>query len=233
MVMDGIPAEGIRIGVISDTHDLLRPEVLEALRGCGMILHAGDVTRREILSRLEAAAPVRAVRGNCDRDWEDPLPKCLDFDLYGCRVCMAHKKKRLPDDLEPYDLVITGHTHEYRLEETVSKRMGKRTLHLNPGSCGPARAGQPVTLAILTLTDEGIKVSRIDIPDGSGGKKGTDPGDIRRTVDIVIRETKKGRPVMTIAADHNLDPDLTERIARLYVTHPGVTSDGIMTKLGL
>ena len=188
--MDGIPAEGIRVGVISDTHDLLRPEVLEALRGCGMILHAGDVTRREILSRLEVVAPVRAVRGNCDRDWDDPLPKCLDFDLHGHRVCMAHKKKRLPDDLEPYDLVITGHTHDYKYKETVSKRTGRGTLYLNPGSCGPTRAGQPVTLAILTLSGVEITVTRLFIPDGRGGKTGTDPGDIRRAVDIVIRETK-------------------------------------------
>ena len=231
--MDGIPAEGIRVGVISDTHDLLQPEVLEVLRKCKMILHAGYVTRRESLSLLEAIAPVRAVRGNCDRDWDDPLPKCLDFDLYGYRVCMAHKKKRLPDDLEPYDLVITGHTHEYKCEESVSKHTGRRTLYLNPGSCGPARAGQPVTLAILTLTDAGITAARLDIPDGPDGNRGTDPGDIRRAVDIVIRETKKGRKVEIIAADHNLDPELTEKIARLYVTHPGVTADGIMNKLGL
>ena len=219
------------MGVLSDTHDLLRPETLRALEGCSLILHAGDVTRPEILDRLRAVAPVRAVRGNCDRDWTDPLPETLEFDLYGYRVFMTHRKKHLPKDLGSYDLVVTGHTHEYRSEEIISPG-GRRTLLLDPGSCGPARFSLPCTLAVLTVTSGGLSVTRIDLPrKRSESALGT--GDIRRAVDIVMRETAKGIPPDRIAEKHGLDPALSERIARLYVTHPGVTADGILQKMGL
>ncbi len=217
---------------MSDTHDLLRPEALRALEGCSLILHAGDVTRREILDRLRAVAPVRAVRGNCDRDWPEPLPESLDLDLYGFRVFMTHRKKHLPEDLGPYDLVVTGHTHEYSLEEIISSPGGRRTLLLDPGSCGPARFTLPCTLAVLTVTAGGLSAARIDLP----RKRSESPsgaGDIRRAVDIVMRETAKGIPPERIAEKHGLDPTLSERIARLYVTHPGVTADGILQKMGL
>lgn len=225
-------SEPVRVGVLSDTHDLIRPEVFQALRGCALILHAGDVTRREILDRLMAVAPVRAVRGNCDRDWADPLPETLDLDLYGFRVFMAHRKKHLPKDLSPYDLVITGHTHEYRSEEIISPG-GRRVLFLDPGSCGPARFSLPCTLAVLTVTAGGLSVTRIDLPRKRDDPSVSGTGDIRRAVDIVMRETEKGIPPERIAEKHGLDPALSERIARLYVTHPGVTADGILQKMGL
>ena len=84
----------MKIGIISDTHDLLRPEVLGQLKGCACILHGGDISNLEILEQLERIAPVKAVRGNNDKDWAEHLPMFLDFELGGLRVYMAHKKKR-------------------------------------------------------------------------------------------------------------------------------------------
>ena len=148
----------MKIGILSDTHGLLRPEVRTALEGCAAILHGGDINRQAILDELEQIAPVRAVRGNNDREWAERVPGFLDFRLAGLRVCMAHRKKDLPVDLSPYDLAVYGHSHRY--EEA---RQG-RTLLLNPGSCGPRRFDQAITLAILEVEDGHIQVTRVDIP---------------------------------------------------------------------
>ena len=86
----------MKIGIISDTHGLLRPEVLSALNGCEAILHAGDVCRQEILDELEKIAPVYVVRGNNDKEWAENIPVLLDFEIAGLRVFMTHKKTDLP-----------------------------------------------------------------------------------------------------------------------------------------
>ena len=223
----------MKIGIISDTHNLLRPEVIQNLQGCDMILHAGDISSREILEKLRQIAPVKAVRGNNDKEWAEDLPLFLDFDLGGLRVYMAHKKKDLPGDLSPYDLVICGHTHQYA--ETRPESAGRRRpLLLNPGSCGPRRLMQPITLAMLTIEEGGWKVGRISIPHTAGEKAPKmDEGNIYRQIEVIVKDTEKGLSVGTIAKKRGLDPALVEQIVRLYVTHPGVTVDGIMTKLGL
>ncbi len=223
----------MKIGVLSDTHDLLRPEVIDALHGCDHLLHAGDISSREILDRLNEIAPVRAVRGNNDKDWAEGLPLFLDFELCGLRICMAHKKKDLPKDLSGYDLAVCGHSHQYA-ETWLDTAENRRTLLLNPGSCGPRRFVQPITLAILNVREDGWSVLQIVIPHTPKEKApAIDSGNIYRQIEIVMKETAKGLSYDAIARKHHLDPALTEQIVRLYVTHPGVTADGIMTKLGL
>lgn len=224
----------MKIGIISDTHDLLRPEVADLLQGCDCILHGGDISSRKILDQLEEIAPVKAVRGNNDRDWADDLPLFLDYELGGLRICMAHKKKDLPADLSLYDLAVCGHSHQYASVWLDPASGGKRTLILNPGSCGPGRFHQPITMALLKIEEDGFVAKRIDLPHTSGetGPK-TDSRDMRQLIETVIQETQKGRSTADIAAKFRIDPALTEQIARLYVTHPGVTADGIMTKMGL
>ncbi len=223
----------MKIGIISDTHNLLRPEVVRNLQGCDYILHGGDISSREILDRLEEIAPVKVVRGNNDKEWAEALPLFLDFELSGLRICMAHKKKDLPGDLAPYDLAVCGHTHQYASDwlEPAGK---KRTLVLNPGSCGPRRFVQPVTMALLETGPDGWIVEKVDIPHAAREKKPKiDSGDVRRQIEVVVRDTEKGLAVDSIAKKHGLDAGLVEQIVRLYVTHPGVTVDGIMTKMGL
>ncbi len=142
-----------KIGILSDTHGLLRPEVIQALQGCEAILHGGDINRQDIIDQLNTIAPVYVVRGNNDKDWAEHIPMFLDFQLYGCHICMTHKKKDLPQDLSDYDLVVYGHSHRYE-----QKSSGK-TLLLNPGSCGPRRFHQDITMAIAEVDnciDSGI-----------------------------------------------------------------------------
>ena len=217
----------MKIGVLSDTHGLLRQEVLDHLSGTDAILHGGDINNAGILMTLEGIAPVYVVRGNNDKEWAERIPLHLDFMLGGLRVYMAHKKRELPADLSPYDLVVYGHSH--RFEEI---RQGKTVL-LNPGSCGPRRFNQAITLAIVTITPQGrIEVKRIDIahhhtPAARIG------ADLRSQIETVMKETAKGRPAFEIAAGRGWDVALVEQIARLYVTHPGVDADGIMGKMGI
>ena len=217
----------MKIGIISDTHGLLRPEVIKALEGCEAILHGGDITGPEILEKLGDIAPVYAVRGNGDKEWAEHIPVLLDFELEGLRICMTHKKKDIPADVSDYDLVVFGHSHKY--EEV---RQG-RTLLLNPGSCGPRRFHQAITMVVAEAADGSIEVKRIDIPQRITGilpKSGT--ADLRKQIEIVIKETEKRKSPEDIANKYGFDMALTEQIARLYLTHPGVTADGIMTKMG-
>lgn len=219
------PGNGMRIGVLSDTHGLLRQEVVDHLAGVDAIFHSGDVNNQGILITLGRIAPVYVVRGNNDREWADGIPLFLDFALGGIRIFMAHKKRDLPGDLSPYDLVVYGHSHRYD-----EARQG-RTVLLNPGSCGPRRFNQPITMAVVDVLDGNIRVTRIDIEDKSRIKNRT--VNLKAQIETVIKETQKGRPAVEIAARRDWDVGLVEQIARLYVTHPGVDADGIMAKMGL
>ena len=214
------------LGLLSDTHNLLRPEALAALEGTDAILHAGDINSQQILEQLQKIAPVYAVRGNADKEWAERLPSFLDFELGGLRIYMTHKKKGLPPDLSPYNLVLVGHSHQY--SET---RQGS-TLIVNPGSCGPRRFHQPITLARAATADKKITVTRIDI-EHPVRPPTIDPTDIAAQIEVVIKEVDKGRGAAKISEKYGMDPALVEQIVRLYLTHPGVTVDGIMTKMGL
>lgn len=217
----------MKIGIISDTHGLLRPEIIESLEGCESILHGGDINRQEIIDQLEEIAPVYAVRGNNDKDWAEQIPLFLDIELAGTRIYMTHKKKDLPADVGGYDLVVFGHSHRYE-----NKTQGK-TLLLNPGSCGPRRFHQAITMATAEICDGIINVTRIEIPQKpmtALSKPGA--ADLKKQIEIVVKETQKNRSPEEIANKYGYDTALTEQIARLYLTHPGVTADGIMTKMG-
>lgn len=137
-----------RIGIISDTHGLLRPEVTEILKGCDCILHAGDVCRPEILDQLRCLGSVYVVRGNNDHEWAANLSATLRFEIEGIRFFMTHNKKDVAWDLGETQVVIFGHSHHY-FEETIDGR-----LWLNPGSCGRSRFGGEVTMAVME-TDAG------------------------------------------------------------------------------
>ena len=224
----------MKVGIISDTHDLLRLEVMEALRGCDCILHGGDISSLTLLKQLEKIAPVKAVRGNNDKKWAAGLPLYLDFELGGLHVFMTHKKKDIPKDVGAYDLVVYGHSHQYTQTWVDSPGTSKRTLLLNPGSCGPRRFHQPITMAVLTFSDDGLAVERMELPHtAKETAPKIDPANIRLQIETVIRETEKGRGLETIARKYGMEKTLVEQIVRLYVTHPGVTVDGIMTKMGV
>lgn len=142
------------IGVISDTHNLVRPEALAALKGCGLILHAGDVCQPEVLDELERIAPVVAVRGNNDRGaWARALPRSRTLDLSGYRIHVIHDVKELRVDptAEGFDAVVSGHSHN----PGAQRKNG--VLFLNPGSAGPRRFKLPVAVARLALGKRGLR----------------------------------------------------------------------------
>ena len=203
------------IGIISDTHGLLRSEVMEELNGCDVILHGGDINRQDIIDQLDAIAPVYVVRGNNDKDWAEHIPMFLDFELAGLHIYMTHKKKDLPEDLSNYDLVVFGHSHKY--EES---RQGKTVL-LNPGSCGPRRFHQAITMATAEITESGISIKRIEIPQKHiGNLSKTGAADLKKQIDTVIKETQKNRSPEDIANIYGFDKELTEQMARLCLTRP-------------
>ena len=146
-----------RIAVLSDTHGLLRPEVLTAIDGCDAIIHGGDINKPEIIERLQEIAPVYVVRGNNDKAWAEHIPATLTFQIEDCRFFLVHNKKEVPKDLTGIDAVIFGHSHKY-FEENIDGR-----LWLNPGSCGKRRFDQEITLAILTVDGSSLSVERIVI----------------------------------------------------------------------
>lgn len=216
-----------RIGIISDTHGLLRPEVAEGLQGCEKILHGGDINKPEILRALDKIAPTLAVRGNNDRDWASKLPETLSMELYGVRFFMVHNKKHLPKDTEGMDVIIYGHSHKYE------EKQNGRQLILNPGSCGPRRFTQPITFAILEIGENAsFRVKKVEIAHQTK-KAGINVRGMKKVVQAVMQDTDKGRSVEEIAARHGIDKELAKQICRLYLTHPGVSADGILGKMGL
>lgn len=223
-----------RIGIISDTHGLLRPEVEETLQGCEAILHGGDINHPKILDKLNQIAPTYAVRGNNDKEWAEELPEMLSVSLYGIRFFMMHNKKHIPKeegDLKNIDIIIYGHSHRYEEKYESDK------LFLNPGSCGPRRFTQPITFAVLTVTDDGTyQVEKVEIAHQTrvgGAEQETAAHDMRRIVKSVMRDTDKKISVGEIAAKNGISTQLAEQICRLYLTHPGVSAEGILDKMGL
>ncbi len=143
----------MKIGLISDTHGLLRPEAAEALVGCEHILHAGDVGTPEVLDELRAIAPVTAIRGNVDTEpWAQALAETELAELAGCSFYLVHSEDWL--DLDPksagIDVVLSGHSHS----PAFSLRRG--VYFINPGSAGPRRFSLPITLATLSLESGSI-----------------------------------------------------------------------------
>ncbi len=138
------------IGLISDTHGLLRPEALAALKGADLILHAGDIGDPGILEALGGIAPVTAVRGNCDVGaWTEKLRDTEVTEFEGVTLYILHDLSAL--DLSPgtsgFRVVVSGHTHKHAVEERAG------VLYVNPGSAGPRRFSLPVSIAHLQLKD--------------------------------------------------------------------------------
>lgn len=144
-----------KIGVISDTHGLLRPEVAERLGNCDVILHGGDINKPEILEQLRALAPLYVVRGNNDKEWAEELPDSLKFQIEGLRFFMTHRKADVPAAPDDADVVVYGHSHKY-----AEERAGGR-LWLNPGSCGRRRFDLEISFAILTVDGKTVEVEKV------------------------------------------------------------------------
>jgi putative phosphoesterase len=149
-----------RIGLIADTHGLLRASALKALAGVDAIIHAGDIDTPEIISSLKQIAPVFAVRGNMDKPYGPrPLPKYEIVEIDGISIYVCHDLDRL--DLDPaaagFQLVVFGHSHraEIRYKEGV--------LYINPGSAGPKRLTLPISVGMLEIKDGAVTPGIIEL----------------------------------------------------------------------
>jgi putative phosphoesterase len=150
----------MKVGVISDTHGLVRPEALRALRGCELIIHAGDIGAAEVLDALAEIAPVTAVRGNNDRAaWAGSIPETAIVDAGGTKLYVLHDIDGL--DLDPraagFAAVIAGHSHQ----PGQARRDG--VLYFNPGSAGPRRFSLPVALGRLTIRSGRVTANIISL----------------------------------------------------------------------
>jgi uncharacterized protein len=144
------------VGIISDTHSLLRPEAIEALKGSDLIVHAGDIGSIEIIDALSEMAPVFAVRGNVDKgEWATQFPQEEMVEVAGKYLYVLHNVNDI--HLDPvaagFDVVISGHSHK----PSIGKRRG--VLFVNPGSAGPRRFTLPIAIAKLNVTSQEIEAS--------------------------------------------------------------------------
>ena len=148
----------MKLAILSDTHGLLRPQVVEHLKTADAILHGGDINKPAIVEQLQQHAPLYIVRGNNDKEWAEDIPHNLTVTLEGITFFLVHNKKEVPADLSGVDVVVFGHSHKYVQEEKDG------ILWLNPGSCGPRRFHQEITMMMAEIEGGTIQVEKIDIP---------------------------------------------------------------------
>ena len=148
----------MKLAILSDTHGLLRPQVVEHLKTADAILHGGDINKPAIVEQLQQYAPLYIVRGNNDQEWAEAIPHDLTVTLEGVTFFMIHNKKEVPADLSGVDVVVFGHSHKYVHQEKDG------VLWLNPGSCGPRRFHQEITMMMVKIEDGTIQVEKIEIP---------------------------------------------------------------------
>ena len=150
--------EKYRVGIISDTHGLLREEVINTLKTCDYIIHGGDIDKEEVLDELKNIAPLFVVRGNNDKgEWADSLSRELYFNIGDIKFYMIHNIKEISNSLKNIDVIVFGHSHKYFYEVIDN------TTYLNPGSCGKRRFSLPINFAIMTIENDNYKIEKIEI----------------------------------------------------------------------
>jgi hypothetical protein len=154
----------------------------------------------------------------------------LDIDIYGVKIYIIHNRKQIKDDVSGKDIVIYGHSHKY-LEERQNG-----ICYFNPGSCGPRRFHQKVTMAILTIDDEDKSYSfeKIDCSPVLNAESGKIPDkDMAKLIGNIVKQMNKGCAVEDIARKNRIDVDLVKKILQIYTTHQGIDIQGIMDRLDI
>lgn len=151
-----------KIGVISDTHDVLRDDVREILKTCDAVIHAGDITTETVLEELRRMGSIYAVRGNNDRKLRKTLNQILRFEIEDVHFFMTHDRRNVSRRLDGVDVVIFGHSHKY-FQEMVDGR-----LWLNPGSCGRPRFGGALSMAVMQVSQGHYQVEKIPLDTSRG-----------------------------------------------------------------
>ena len=221
----------MKIAIISDTHSLIRPEVLEFVRGCDYLLHGGDIASAETYDRLRALAPSYFVRGNADQKWTAgsgvEVPEEQDFEIAGYHFYMIHNIRRARKDLSGVDFVIYGHSHKYE------HRKEGQIVYLNPGSCGPRRFTQPVTMMLMIIDENrSCRIEKMDIsPTLKRGFKYPPEKEMDELIKRIIKDMNANRTVEQIAERNRVEKELVEEILQIYTTHPGIDIDGILDRM--
>lgn len=144
-----------RVGILADTHGLLRPQAVEVLKDCDYLIHSGDFDTEQVFSSLQELGELIAVRGNNDTGvWAKQLKTVVRTEICGIQFAVVHNKKELASIPEDVDVVVFGHSHKYYCEEEDG------VLFLNPGSCGKRRFRLPITLAVMEISETGFRVKQ-------------------------------------------------------------------------
>ncbi len=229
-----------KIAVISDTHSLLRPEIIEKIKECELIIHAGDIASKETADKIESLGTTYFVRGNADKDsWADEIPVSRELELFGWKIFIIHNRKQIQEDVSDKDIVIYGHSHKY------SEEYKEDVCYFNPGSCGPRRFHQEITMAILTIDEEDKSFSfeKVDCSPQSASQL-TSPQlksdsaklpnkDMAKLISRIMKQMDAGKPVDEIVRKNRIDEKLANQILQIYTTHQGIGVQGILDRLDI
>jgi len=208
----------MKITIISDTHDLLRPEIEEQIKLAPVVIHAGDVSTRETLEKIKSTitGKLYCVRGNADLDLSD-LPENLSLELDGIKFAVAHKKKDFPG--ETADFYVCGHTHKYKVKGNF----------INPGSCGPRKPSQEITYAIFDTDTK--SVTKVVVPHEAPTEDAPSEADTLMYIKKIMRMQDRNIQIPECANKLGLSEEFVATVMRVRVTHPGVSAHGILDKI--
>lgn len=219
-----------RIAIISDTHSLLRPEIKKVLQGCEIILHSGDIASQKTVDEIKSIAPTYFVRGNADKNLTEDISEEVEIELYGFRFYMIHNKKHRKENFHDVDIFIYGHSHKY---EEVRK---DGVLYLNPGSCGPRRFHQPITMAVITMKEEthSYSIEKINCSaEQEEVESKFSSKEMDKLIRVIIKDMNAGRDVNTIAKKNQVELEFVNQILQIYTTHPGIDIDGVLNRMDI
>ena len=217
----------MRVGILSDTHGLLRQEVIDGLKGVDMIIHAGDIDDQSVVDQLkDLSSSLTVVRGNADKEWAEQIPQEAWLEILGNKLFVIHNKGKISCDVGDADIIIYGHTHKYSLVNKDGQ------IWFNPGCCGKRKKDQKVSFAILEVRGKNdFDFRKIVI----GNKEETEklPKDIDKIISKAMKLKDKGMSFEDIAIKLKISEELSENICRMYLTHPGIDVAGILHRLQL
>jgi putative phosphoesterase len=218
-----------KIAVISDTHSLLRPEIKERLKECEMILHAGDISSQETADEIMECGETYFVRGNADKGhWAEKIPAARELNIYGLAIYMIHNCKLIEDDVSEKDIVIYGHSHKYLQMEKEG------VCFFNPGSCGPRRFHQEITMAILTVDDRdgSFSFEKVDVsPILKSDSRKLPEQDMAKLVQNIMKQMDAGKTVDEISKKNRVDIQIVNQILQIYTTHQGIDVQGVLDRM--
>ena len=213
------------IGIISDTHGMLRQEVKDGLKGVDMIIHGGDIDCQSVLDQLkEISSSLTVVRGNADKEWAEHIPQTARLEILGNKIFVIHNKGKISEDVDDADIIIYGHSHKYSNVEKDGQ------IWFNPGCCGKRKPDQEISFAILEIRGKGDFEFRKMVV-GNDQKETKLPKDIDRIISKAMKLTDKGKSFEEIAKACRISEELAESICRMYLTHPGVDVAGILQRI--